>query len=44
MTIFFCFRTEADQQKVKLEKMKEEGRDEHEVKKMGEVLQVSGCP
>merc|ERR1712130_1052108 len=33
------YRKEADQQKVKLEKMKEEGKDEHEVKKMAEVLQ-----
>merc|ERR1712080_658166 len=33
------YRKEADQQKAKIEKMKEEGKDEHDVKKMGEVLQ-----
>ena len=31
------YRKEADMQKVKLDKMKEEGKDEHDVKKMGEV-------
>lgn len=35
------YRKEADQQKAKLEKMKEEGKDEHDVKKMSEVLQES---
>ena len=33
------YRKEADQQKVKIEKMKEDGKDEHDIKKMGEVLQ-----
>merc|ERR1712179_885892 len=33
------YRKEADQQKLKIEKMKEAGKDEHEIKKMGEVLQ-----
>lgn len=33
------YRKEADMQKAKLDKMKEEGKDEHDVKKMGEVLQ-----
>jgi len=33
------YRKEADQQKAKIEKMKEDGRDELEIKKMGEVLQ-----
>eukprot|EP00092_Neocalanus_flemingeri_P027002 GFUD01029283.1.p1 GENE.GFUD01029283.1~~GFUD01029283.1.p1 ORF type:complete len:115 (+),score=61.53 GFUD01029283.1:51-395(+) len=33
------YRKEADQQKAKIEKMKEEGKDEHDIKKMGEVLQ-----
>ena len=31
------YRKEADMQKAKLDKMKEEGKDEHDVKKMGEV-------
>ena len=31
------YRKEADMQKAKLEKMKEDGKDEHDVKKMGEV-------
>ena len=31
------YRKEADQQKVKLQKMKDDGKDEHDVKKMGEV-------
>jgi tubulin-specific chaperone A len=33
------YRKEADQQKVKIEKMKDDGKDEHDIKKMGEVLQ-----
>lgn len=33
------YRKEADMQKAKLDKMKEDGKDEHDVKKMGEVLQ-----
>ena len=33
------YRKEADQQKVKIEKMKADGKDEHDIKKMGEVLQ-----
>ena len=33
------YMKEADQQKLKIEKMKEDGKDEHEIKKMGEVLQ-----
>merc|ERR1711862_840602 len=33
------YRKEADQQKAKIEKMKEDGKDEIEIKKMGEVLQ-----
>merc|ERR1719315_887911 len=33
------YRKEADQQKLKIDKMKEDGKDEHDVKKMGEVLQ-----
>ena len=32
------YRKEADQQKAKVEKLKQEGRDEIEVKKMTEVL------
>jgi len=35
------YRKEADMQKAKIEKMKEEGKDEHDIKKMGEVLQES---
>jgi len=35
------YRKEADQQKVKIEKMKVDGKDEHDVRKMGEVLQES---
>ncbi|XP_023326995.1 tubulin-specific chaperone A [Eurytemora carolleeae] len=35
------YRKEADQQKAKLEKMKEEGKDSHDIKKMGEVVQES---
>jgi len=35
------YRKEADQQKAKIERMKEEGKDEHDVRKMGEVLQES---
>ena len=31
------YRKEADMQKAKLDKMKEDGKDEHDVKKMGEV-------
>ena len=31
------YRTEADQQKTKVDKMKEDGKDEHDVKKMIEV-------
>ena len=31
------YRKEADMQKAKLSKMKEDGKDEHDVKKMGEV-------
>ena len=31
------YRKEADQQKLKLQKMKDDGKDEHDVKKMGEV-------
>ena len=34
------YRKEADMQKAKLDKMKEEGKDEHDVKKMGEVNRV----
>ena len=34
------YQKEADQQKAKIEKMKAEGRDEYEVKKMGEVKVV----
>ena len=34
------YRKEADMQKAKLDKMKEDGKDEHDVKKMGEV---GGC-
>merc|ERR1711953_608376 len=33
------YRKEADQQKAKIEKMKAEGREEIEIKKMGEVMQ-----
>jgi tubulin-specific chaperone A len=33
------YRKEADQQKAKIEKMKADGKDEHDIKKMGEVLQ-----
>ena len=33
------YRKEADQQKAKIEKMKEDGKEEIEIKKMGEVLQ-----
>ena len=33
------YRKEADQQKVKIEKMKVDGKDSHDIKKMGEVLQ-----
>jgi len=33
------YRKEADQQKLKIEKMKEDGKDIHDVRKMGEVLQ-----
>jgi len=33
------YRKEADQQKLKIEKMKADGKDEHDIKKMGEVLQ-----
>lgn len=33
------YRKEADQQKAKIEKMKEEGREEIEIRKMGEVMQ-----
>lgn len=33
------YRTEADQQKIKLQKMKDDGKDIHDVKKMNEVLQ-----
>ena len=32
------YRTEADMQKVKIEKMKLEGKDEADIKKMNEVL------
>ena len=34
------YRIEADQQKDKIEKMKAEGKDEHDVKKMNEVRNV----
>ena len=34
------YRKEADMQKAKLDKMKEEEKDEHDVKKMGEVNRV----
>jgi len=33
------YQKEAQQQKEKIEKMKKDGRDEYEIKKMGEVLQ-----
>jgi len=33
------YRKEADQQKAKLDKMKEEGKDSHDIKKYGEVIQ-----
>eukprot|EP00090_Calanus_glacialis_P031619 TRINITY_DN52598_c0_g1_i1.p1 TRINITY_DN52598_c0_g1~~TRINITY_DN52598_c0_g1_i1.p1 ORF type:complete len:115 (-),score=44.09 TRINITY_DN52598_c0_g1_i1:120-464(-) len=33
------YRKEADQQKIKIEKMKTDGKDSHDIKKMGEVLQ-----
>ena len=32
-------RKEADEQKVKLQKMKDDGKDEYDVRKMAEVLQ-----
>lgn len=35
------YRIEADQQKDKIEKMKAEGKDEHDVKKMNECMQES---
>lgn len=35
------YRTEADQQKAKLDKMKAEGKDEHDVRKMDECMQES---
>jgi tubulin-specific chaperone A len=33
------YRIEADQQKVKLQKMKDDGKDEYDIRKMNEVLQ-----
>ncbi len=37
--IYNTYRTEADQQKVKLQKMKDDGKDEYDIRKMNEVLQ-----
>eukprot|EP00088_Acartia_fossae_P052038 TRINITY_DN5860_c0_g1_i1.p1 TRINITY_DN5860_c0_g1~~TRINITY_DN5860_c0_g1_i1.p1 ORF type:complete len:112 (-),score=44.66 TRINITY_DN5860_c0_g1_i1:706-1041(-) len=33
------YRKEADQQKAKLQKMKDEGKDDYDIKKMNEVMQ-----
>ena len=40
LTLYNTYRTEADQQKVTLQKMKDDGiKDEYDIRKMNEVLQ-----